>query len=370
MKSFFLKKVTPPDMQTRNKLLRKLAILSDDKSKIVANFKKELRARLKLTTGSIDYFRFHKGIKTYLGDENTRKKQFLVYLDEDLIYEKLRHARLMSKAETVVHREKHIFKQPVIYKKIGGVLREPDTFVKANKKIKRQKVYNFKPPTTDDEYIGLEMEFASRLSLETIADIIGEHNLQDSVRAMRDGSIEPTVAFPHQVEICVLTKAAELTTTLEKLKKIITPDRFEANRSCGLHVHIDARCEAEKMKMKFRNLVSMQSIFFGLSKEHRRENRYCHPVNAKRFEDADSRDHYAAISTYSYFKHRTLEIRVHHSTLDLNLVEKWIKLIKKVADYNGEALVLGTFESEFQQLKEKVKIEPELIQYIQEVRAV
>ncbi len=363
MKSYFTKTVIPSDIEMRNKLLRKLAYLRNDKSKSLMELKRAIKARIRLTQGSTSYHRYHRGVKFYLGDETTPKKQFLIYRHTEVVNQQLITLRQTRQRINYKFKEHVIEKTAINYKKCGGVMVLPNVFGSKNRQIKRQKVYKFKAPKNTEDYVGIEIEFASKYSIESLADLIADNGLHESVRVMRDSSIEVSDTFPSQIELCILTRFKDLSETLTKLQKFIVPQYFQVNPSCGLHVHLDARMTKD-VEHTYRNLVSIQSVLFGLANESRRENRYCHPVPDLPFDQTNMRDHYAAISSSSYIKHRTIEVRIHHATLDLSLVGKWVKLLKRVADYRGVPLQLGTFESELKQLKEQVQIEPELMDYI------
>lgn len=238
------------------------------------------------------------------------------------------------------------------------------------KNMYRQKVSVAKYPLKGDinPYIGIELEYASALSLAEVSDLIIEHDLQDSVRVMNDNSIRVNEIYKYKVEFCILTKWTELKDTLIKLKPIIfdKPQYFSPNTSCGLHVHLDMR--HDNPNRVFRNLTSMQSLLFDLVAGHRKNNTYCIPVETTDFDDVNEDDddlHYHAISKGSYFKQKTIEVRIHQSTLSLTQIDRWITLLKRIADYNGENILVG---DQFTLVKNIIKVEPELIRYIEEQR--
>jgi hypothetical protein len=118
------------------------------------------------------------------------------------------------------------------------------------------------------------------------------------------------------------------------------------------------------LKKTFANLVSMQSLLFALADDRRRENQYCQPVHTTDFDKVDSESHYAAISRFSYHKHKTIEVRIHESTTNLDVVEKWMRLLKTIGDYRGPDLKLGTANSEYNQLVDQIKPAPDIIEYV------
>lgn len=378
MRSFYYREVIPPDIARRNYLLKKLAWIKFKlkPSKGTQNLIKMMRRHLKATEGKTLYYRCNKGIKMLIGDENTVKKHFLMSKDPRYLQSVLGKMRAQNKTEPrVVYKERYVEALDMVlkYKTVGGVMATPGYFNSELKKVQRRKVTTAKYPVNTDinPYIGIELEYASSLSMDEIAEKLIEAKLHESVRLMNDRSIRVADGYPYAVEFCILTKWSDLKTILAKLKPIIfdKPQHFFPNSSCGFHVHLDAR--KDDPKRMFKNLVTMQSVLFNLVAEHRRDNKYCAPVLTPDWNEVDEEAehaHWDAISKYSYRKHETIEVRIHESTLSLTRIEKWITLLKRIADYKGDGMKLGTFETEFKTLKEKVQIEPELIKYIEEMK--
>lgn len=369
LESYIFKEVVPADIRLRNELLIKLGQLRSLKqpNNVNINIKRVLRNRLRQTDESVTYWYYYKGIKVFLGDSNTRKKHFLSSMYSDKLVTEIKKMRLEQKKKEVKTTVKYTGIDTVVYDKIGGVMRHEHTFIKLDKSFRRTKTKKSKAPNTKEEYVGIELEYASKLTIDEIVEIIVDMGLYNQVRPMLDSSIQVTKEYPNKIELCILSKLSELDKTLDKLKTLITHENFLVNNSCGLHVHVDARDESRVAKI-YGNLTSMQSLLFSLAAESRRCNFYCTPVLSTNFEDADGKglgSHYAAISKHSYYKHKTIEVRIHESTLDLTLVKKWINLIQRISKYNGPDLALGTLNSELKQLREQIAPEPELMEYVE-----
>ncbi len=362
--SGFHRKVTLPDLEKRNVILRKLASLKGKPN--LQDVKHQLKLLLLETNGSIIYSYRYKNTFYTIAEGGIPKKYLLNFKKSEQLREIIRHTRYLQNLPKLETRSKYIHHDAhrVIYNKKGGVLIQQGFFSSMFKTLKRDLVFRYKTPKTNDSYIGLEIELTSKLSREQVADKLIDMKLENHVRIMSDGSIRITdMNFLHPMEFCILMKFSEIEDVLTRFSKVLA-DNFLANETCGLHVHLDAR-EVDYKRM-FANLTSMQSVLYSIVEEHRRENGYCRPVRTNNFDLANDNDHYAAISRYSFHKHSTIEVRVHHSTTDMNVVKKWITLLKRIADYRGESLSMGTFESEFTQLKEKVKVDEDVVQYIQE----
>lgn len=371
MKSFFSKIQKAPDLVTRNILLKKLALIrgysAKDQSNI--NIKRILRNKIKQTEGHTQYFYNYRGHKFFVGNEFSLKKELLFYIKSEQFVNTLREQREKSLKKEVQSVDRRSSFERLRYDKIGNVMRHGETFSQINKKFRRVKAQRLKRPNTPDRYVGIELEFASKLSVEQFAAKVAELELHDSVRVMRDGSISVVTGFPFQVEFCILFKLSEIDQIFEKLKLLIKEDLLVTNSSCGLHVHLDARKDEKTPSRIFGNLVNMQSLLFGITDETRRSNRYCIPVPNVPFDSADdfsNNAHYYAISKFSYSKHRTIEVRIHHSTLDLQRIKNWVMLLHKIADYEGEhKLILSTAKDELTLLKNVIKPETQLIEYVE-----
>lgn len=368
----FIKVVTPANVERRNFLLKKLASLKEHKGLVkddgLTTIKGRLRREIKSCGGSVSYFLEHKGVKVPVGGEFYPKKYFLLKKCKEVIQPLVRRHRETLKAKydkskvVRVHLKKADYKFDCL--KEGGVNVNRNTYGEVVKKVKRQKVFKLKKPETPDYYIGLEIEVTSKYHQNTVADMLIDAGLADQARVMTDGSLRVTdYAYSNLMEICVLSKASEIKETLTKLGSVLK-EGFLTNDTCGLHVHLDMRYT--DVKKSFANLVSMQSILYKLSKEDRLENKYCHPVRTPNFDLADGESHWAGVSKSSFYKHSTIEVRMHHATTDVLIIEKWIKLLKSIADYSGDQLLLGTVSSEFEQLKDKVKPDDNVLEYVRE----
>jgi hypothetical protein len=100
---------------------------------------------------------------------------------------------------------------------------------------------------------------------------------------------------------------------------------LRVNRTCGLHIHLDARSVSS-----FDEVVRIGRIMDAwlyalreLLPASRRANDYC------KFGIAAT-DRYRAVNVSSYGKHRTLEIRCHSATLDYTKVIAWLRLCELI----------------------------------------
>lgn len=168
-------------------------------------------------------------------------------------------------------------------------------------------------------YIGIEFECFSSYDRGEMLEKFIEHNLEDIVDIGEDSSI--CADFGDEYELRFLLKEKELKKQLARISKVIKKGKFGVNDSCGLHIHLDMRNrDVEKC---YERLLKFQDVMFSMVNSDRWNNEYC-----KYNRPGDSNGHYTAINKDdAYADHRTIEIRLHHATMDMNQIEKWISLL-------------------------------------------
>jgi hypothetical protein len=106
-----------------------------------------------------------------------------------------------------------------------------------------------------------------------------------------------------------------------------------ANRSCGLHVHLDMR-NRDHMAA-FKKLFNVQSLLRNSQSTSRLVSTYCKVVEEDNFKDAQDRgERYSVINTVSFKKHGTLEIRVHDGTVNTKDITNWCMFLTGVLASN------------------------------------
>lgn len=367
----FIRKIVPPQSEKRRHLLKKIEQFKgvDNANAMLTS----LRQALAACEGYTEYYIEHRGITVYAGDDKTPKKQLLALANEETFRPLIQRERKERRLAKTDMRKRYCSStgESWAYVLKGGVFERPGVIANKDKGIRRWWVERSKKPTTSESYIGLELEYASALSTSELRDVVADMRMHKQVRVVSDRSIATTREHPYQVELCVLSKYSELSETLGKLRKLATPRMFRPNESCGLHVHLDAR--HDDVKRMYANLVKMQYLLFSLAEPHRRHNTYCHPVLSSDITAPCDEDHYAAISKLSYAEHRSVEVRIHHSTLDLDLVEKWVRLLRTIADFPGHLSSGGAsmrvdelIADSVQQLKGQIKPPEDLLKYVEE----
>jgi hypothetical protein len=224
-------------------------------------------------------------------------------------------------------------------KKLSQVYIEGGAFFKIYNKKLRTGMTKGKKPTFDDKYIGIEIEFACKQSIEQVCNVLFEHGLAKYVHVHRDGSIKIDNDHPHQIEIGVLCRQVEVEEIVSRLCDALNRKlNVMINASCGLHVHLDMR--KRDYKKSYANLINMQNILYAMVPANRATNEYSVPMKHKTFDDSlgtarERNAHYDGISAGAYNKHKTIEVRMHCGSSQASKIINWVKLLASVVDADG-----------------------------------
>lgn len=218
----------------------------------------------------------------------------------------------------------------VAYTLVGRAHTKPGEMLAFAKMRKYGKVLGAKRPLDSDKHVGIEIEFYADADRATLQNALGDANLGDFVTLKTDGSVHPpSGSDKNPFEICVMAKQDMYPSIVAQVCEVLRQHGAEVNKTCGLHVHIDAR--NRDAKVMYKNLVYSQSILFAMQPASRRENQYC-----KRNRGAKLRrygaERYRAINDQSLHRHRTIEVRLHSGTVDPNKINAWVKLLLAIVD--------------------------------------
>ena len=168
--------------------------------------------------------------------------------------------------------------------------------------------------------VGLEFETYGAIKRDTLAE-----SLPYWTRVVSDGSIRPTGQEADGHEVRALLDRTKAEPRIFRLCERMQQLGLRVNRTCGLHIHLDARSVSS-----FDEVVRIGRIMDAwlyalreLLPASRRANDYC------KFGIAAT-DRYRAVNVSSYGKHRTLEIRCHSATLDYTKVIAWLRLCELI----------------------------------------
>lgn len=175
-------------------------------------------------------------------------------------------------------------------------------------------------PKVKKNHIGVEIECFSHIHKLRCYQLLIKHKLAKYVNIGYDGSID-TDNNEKEYELRVLIPESQLKVVLKRLGLFLKEGRFRVNDSCGLHVHLDMR--QRKMMDCYEKLLKVQDILFGLVNKNRWNNQYC------KYTNKNANNRFTAINKESFQKHKTIEVRLHHGSIDVKEIGNWINLLLK-----------------------------------------
>jgi hypothetical protein len=212
---------------------------------------------------------------------------------------------------------------------VGGVHNQPNEFCRLRAVKMRDILKNTKLPMTKERHIGVEIEASiPRDNLESLNKALINTGMAQYMAMGTDGSVTANEDYQgSELRLCA---------PMSKIKEVITAAcetliKFGAvvDKTCGLHVHLDARkvlgVDAEKM---FINLVRQQKPLYLTQPSSRRGNTYSKWTSRH---DWEVDDRYKSINPTSFSKYNTIEVRLHSGTIIANKIHHWIDLISAIA---------------------------------------
>lgn len=228
------------------------------------------------------------------------------------------------------------------YETVGGV------FVKQVKggvinEIAKKTTYNNpfttkKPNSKLKNYIGVELEF-------NYGDVYGEKQIGGALKAAGVAKyVHVGTDASCGYEVRVLLEETNFVEPLTKILDVLVGMGFQANEKCGTHVHLDMR--NRDVKQAYSNFFKTQSFMQSLLKKHRIGNTYSKSNVESTFDEHNSiGERRYGINTNAFKEHGTLEIRMHHGTLNKDELIPWINLLIKIANHKENAnKMIGTLE--------------------------
>jgi hypothetical protein len=221
--------------------------------------------------------------------------------------------------------------------KLGNVMVKPGKFLELNEKYALNIIKAHKKPTTNDNYVGIEIEMLSPKSIEEMNKEFIKSRLHKYVNVGTDGSIRSDISGVHAMELRVCLPENLLATHLKMITEVLRKTDSYANRSCGMHVHVDMR--NRDPELCYRNFFKVQNIMLQAQPLTRRTNQYCKPstIASKKLKDfssnGDDNVRRQAINTDSYHKNdmKTIEIRVHEGATKFKDIFNWVNFLVATA---------------------------------------
>lgn len=159
--------------------------------------------------------------------------------------------------------------------------------------------------------------------------------VQDS--SLRDNEGRPT-RIACEVVSPVLDSEIDGFEQIEKVCNAVLNAGAKVNKSCGLHVHLDAReMSLETVKNIYRRYNKFETQIDSFMPESRRANFFCKSAKnlSRKIEMATSieglayaiEDRYLKVNVQSYLRHGTVEFRQHSGTVEGKKVTMWVKFL-------------------------------------------
>jgi hypothetical protein len=190
-------------------------------------------------------------------------------------------------------------------------------------------LYRNLTPKLDDKnnYVGVEIECIVSCDIDKVTDLLIQNNLVNKVIITEDGSIDiDDYSDGEGIELRILDTEQNIKYTVNKVIKLLKSIKATVNESCGLHVHLDAR-NRDKNKL-FNNFMICQDYLYSLVADYRKDNTYSYWRPLDHYNKNDN-EHYYGVSRSDK---GTVEIRMHHGTLNTNKINRWIDLLVLIAN--------------------------------------
>lgn len=216
------------------------------------------------------------------------------------------------------------------YNLVAGVHMKPDTInTEIGVNIRMGRVSEHKVPKTNDKYIGVELEIASKLSNDALKREFAAARLHNHVNVGTDGSIRAERGGAG-AEIRILMREDEVKSIMTRVCAILNSEKVQAyvNDSCGVHVHVDMRNRnAEKA---FKGLVRGLPLLNSMVPQCRKSNSYCVANTDETLERQGNK--YWAINPNSYQERKTIEVRLHSGSTNAKKIINWISVLVSFAN--------------------------------------
>jgi hypothetical protein len=234
--------------------------------------------------------------------------------------------KMRKEAKTIEVKTKEIAGS-LNYSTVGGVLTKSGVFSALNEKFAVNVIKEHKKPTTNDNYIGIEIEMLSMMSIDQMNKEFIAARLHRTVNVGTDGSIRADQDGSKTMELRILVKESELESKLKEICAVLRKNDCYSNRSCGMHVHLDMR--NRDAELCYKNLFNVQDLMLASQPIARRSNTYCKPNTDKalKLSQFKTGERYKVINTDSYEKHSTIEIRLHEGATKFKDIYNWVKFL-------------------------------------------
>jgi len=161
-----------------------------------------------------------------------------------------------------------------------------------------------------------------------------------------DGSVHGEGCCGHEIRTPPL-KGKRGFNTLKRGFALLNKYGTTVNATCGMHVHHEATDLSPEEVLRFcKTWLANQSTMHKMVSPTRRNNGYCSPVTKERVDllehlikhpqagtaPFNQLYHGMAVNTSALYEHGTIEIRLHHGSVNYDEAEAWIKFGQGLID--------------------------------------
>ncbi len=269
------------------------------------------------------------------GDEESVKKF------KQSLSNKLRGVRAQRRSQKLEN--KVLFNGAMTVQKSAGVYLQANSLLKAYEEMMKTTLETDKKPTdAKATYVGIEAEIIYSGRYEVLKRELINQKLHKNVCIKEDGSLRACHNSGYQTkEITILCKTTEVEDVLKRLDQVFSHPEIDAyaNRSCGLHVHLDVR--NRKPGLVYTNLVRIQNILRGSQPVGRINNTHCRANTSDKLETqresgGGGGNRYWVVNGSSYDRHQSIEVRIHEGTTDCEAIYNWVTFLNAIADHKSE----------------------------------
>ena len=265
------------------------------------------------------YFRYDVTYKNILFKNVTRDFVLRLLIESKTNF---KHSSLLHtiKEHRAAAKQKQIVTKRLghyVYDMVGGVIVSKERTIS---KVTR--------PYNKQNHVAIELEFVSE-EIGTLNSILYSSPYYKYTEIKSDGSLRTDSRGGEPLELVICCPE-------DKVKEVVTDvvTRVQyvgayVNSSCGLHVHLDAR--NRDASVMYSNLFKARKLLSSLVPAPRRRNKYCKMNTKSTFTEAlGEGERYRAINPQAFYRHKTIEVRLHHGTINANTIINWVTLLLKI----------------------------------------
>lgn len=226
------------------------------------------------------------------------------------------------------------------------------------------------------QWVAVEIEcFINRGAPQSVVSKFIERLVELDVKRVQvkgDGSLGSDDPDDVPIEICVLFNLKTGFQDLARVCQALREFNGSVNKTCGLHVHLDARqhliarpnlafTRTDQLKQR-RAILRMSGylvrclpFLVAMQPESRRSNSYC------RYGRSERGDRYYMINTLAFQQHKTIEVRLGAGSTNFQKISCWIRLLARIVEMKPQRA-----PTTFQEFIDVMQLDDSLTAYCEE----